>query len=690
MYRLSVTGLVLAILIPLLQGTPWFGSTSTPLAGVQSVPVRGEPGPILDVDLDKRQSTSPTDVRFRWSQMSALVNGTLYLYGGQASANQETVENSWNNNFLKLDLTTNWSIASAPLVGLPQPSGPPVVSQGALWHSYDSLYQYGGMFSSNPAQDPAPVSLWEYQLANSKWVQHQNPTTSAGTSATDAGVAVGRAAEGAWTSVPALGRAWYFGGHQDGYTTPGWSQSIARIYLTSLLEYTFPGSTNDQVTSLQNGQVAGSDGVWRNVTDGGVQNTHGFPERADGLLLYIPGYGSEGILIGLAGGSNDTFQQMSQLDIYDIASSTWYEQATSGPTPQIRVDPCAVVASAPDGSTQNVYMFGGQSLQPAGNQTQYNDMWILTIPSFTWIQVDQSSQSVPYARAGHSCNIWNAQMVVVGGYVSPTLSSDSPGVFVFDLSKLKWTTTYNSLSGEGASIQENPLNQQLAQREAVGTKAGLEGSYGYTVPDVVVSVVGGNGQGGATVTAPAQIPTDGPMKTGKPITYTATATSTANPTSGAGSGSGSSSDSSHSSSGKSVGAIVAGVVAGVLAIIVAYLLFCLWLYRRRLALYKRHLDMAQRASWTSAGEEMPFATAYLGVTGHDHAKDMTESSPFNSTAERSSSNEGSRSGTSGNGAPERPPMAGNKSVEDLLSGGEPSFWGTMLSPKRSLRVTNRD
>ena len=40
---------------------------------------------------------------------------------------------------------------------------------------------------------------------------------------------------------------------------------------------------------------------------------------------------------------------MNVIDVYDIATSTWYKQATSGSTPDIRVNPCAVVASAADG-----------------------------------------------------------------------------------------------------------------------------------------------------------------------------------------------------------------------------------------------------------------------------------------------------------------------------------------------------
>ena len=53
---------------------------------------------------------------------------------------------------------------------------------------------------------------------------------------------------------------------------------------------------------------------------------------------------------------------MNEIDIFDVSSyydtsvpaGTWYKQTTSGPTPDPRVDFCAVVASAPDGSSQNM------------------------------------------------------------------------------------------------------------------------------------------------------------------------------------------------------------------------------------------------------------------------------------------------------------------------------------------------
>ena len=258
---------------------------------------------------------------------------------------------------ISIDLTKTWDITSPSLTSLGQPSGPPAVANGYLWNSYDSLFLYGGEFSDNPVTSPVPFSTWEYAINSKKWQEYNNPTNSPGTNAQSGDTQ--RAAEGAGITVPSLGRGYYFGGHLDGYTTEGWSQSIARVYLTSLLEYTFPGYTNSAITG---NAVAGSGGEYRNITTGGLQDTAGFPERADGVLVYVPGYGKQGIILGLAGGNNQSFTQLNTIDVYDIATSEWYKQSTSGPTPPIRVNPCAVAASAADGSSIEVYMYGGQNL----------------------------------------------------------------------------------------------------------------------------------------------------------------------------------------------------------------------------------------------------------------------------------------------------------------------------------------
>lgn len=306
MYRFGAFLLLLAGAFPLLQNLGLLSHSPIGIQGVRGGPIPDEARSRSNPVLERRQD-SATDVCFRWAQQSALVNGTLYLYGGQASTQSGQTQNTWNNNFLKLDLTKTWQIGSPTLEGLPQPSGPPKVALGYLFNDHDSLYLYGGQFSWQPPVSPVPYATWDYDIASESWTEHSDPVTSQGESAPSNDEPVQRSSEGAGVNIPTLGRGYYFGGHQDGYTTPGWSQSIWRIYLQSMLEYTFPGYANNQVDSLGSGKTAGEDGVYRNITNGGLQADAGFTARADGILAYVPGYGDEGILLALAGGTNTTF-----------------------------------------------------------------------------------------------------------------------------------------------------------------------------------------------------------------------------------------------------------------------------------------------------------------------------------------------------------------------------------------------
>lgn len=299
------------------------------------------------------------------TRVAAQLNGTLYIYGGEAKTSIDQTVNTWNNDFLTLDLSSSWDTASPSLTGMPQPSGPPAVALGYLWNDYKHLYLYGGEFADNPVATPAEVATWQYDISSGDWTSYTDLITSAGNFSDGGGITVQRAAEGAGVSVPELGLSWYFGGHLDYLTTPGWSIRVARVYLKTLLEFTHPGYANHAVTALVDAGASAS-GAYRNITQGGVQGSEAFTERADGVLVFVPGWGVSGVLIGLAGGTATDFtNDMSQLDVYDIATSTWYHQTTTGTAPGVRVNPCAVVASAPDASSFQIYLFGGQNLQPA-------------------------------------------------------------------------------------------------------------------------------------------------------------------------------------------------------------------------------------------------------------------------------------------------------------------------------------
>ena len=383
-----------------------------------------------------------------------------------------------------------------------------------------------------------------------------------------------------------------------------------------------------------------------------------------------------------------------------------------------------------------MYMFGGQNLIPYREQIQYDDMWILSVPSFTWIKVDQDNQSVPPARAGHTCNIWDGQMIVVGGYVGQDLSCDSPGIYTFNLSNLQWTTQYTSLSkAEGGLVRAsgdeennensldgdedvkigkkgNPFSQQPQQR-GNGQSSGLEGSFGYKVPSKVISAIGGGPDGGATVTQPVQSASDGPFATGEPNLFTVPGSSDENNGGGEdrNSDDGGDSDDNGGDDGPNIGAIVAGSIAGVLGLLVFYFAFCAFLYKKQLKLYKNHVAMTQRAALVPAGALRPDNDAFVASSNvsstdrrryGDQPKLSSEgSSQYGPSAESSNGVVATQRGRpNGNGTTnERGQHSHNRGISpssddaDLLADSEPTFWGTrgvLLNPRRSLRVINRD
>ncbi|KAK0715127.1 hypothetical protein B0H67DRAFT_553715 [Lasiosphaeris hirsuta] len=630
--RLTTIALLIAVVLP---GFSYYnGREKVSLNGADAGVIHQRPkgfGPVLD-----SRANTQTKVCKRWSQQTALLNGTLYIYGGQAKTFAEQTTDTWNNDFLVLDLTKSWDISSPSLSGLSQPSGPPAVANGYLWNDFNDLYLYGGEFADNPYVEPAPVSLWKYSIASKTWAEYMSPRTSAGNHSDGGDVPVQRSAEGAGLSVPELGLSWYFGGHLDLSTTPGWSNQIARVYLKSLLEFTHPTYINDGVYALADGTGAGDGGAYRNITQGGLQADSGFTERADGVLVFVPGWGEKGVLIGLAGGTADTFSEtLSTLDVYDIARSEWYHQQTSGTPPSVRVNPCAVIASAPDTSSFQIYLFGGQNLQPYREQVQYSDMYILSIPSFTWIKVDQSNSNPPPPRAGHTCNLRDGQIVVIGGYIGTSPACESPGIFVFNATSLTWSSRFTALPHQPDLYSENSV---------------LANSFGYKVPDAVAAVIGGNSNGGATATTPAAGPaTGGPFATGKAPVFTITAagntatitqwgpdaTSTGgvppDPSNPGASGSTPSDDP------RRPGLIAAGIIAGLAGLLALYLGYCAWLYRRQVRAYKTHLAVANRYGGSatsglaaffaphrdSSNSYTPAAAGEMEQRGRSHRRDLS-------------------------------------------------------------------
>jgi hypothetical protein len=162
---------------------------------------------------------------------------------------------------------------------------------------------------------------------------------------------------------------------------------------------------------------------------------------------------------------------MKTVSIYDVATGSWYNQPTSGDVPGGLTQGCTVVASAQDGTSHNIYWYGGFD-GIDGTKPFSDDVYILSVPAFVWTKVYSGTST--HGRAGHKCvKPYPDQMFVIGGY--PALSGNSYScvesgiVQVFNLSSATWMAGYDP---------------------AVWTN--------YSVPSTVTQKIGGTGAGGAT------------------------------------------------------------------------------------------------------------------------------------------------------------------------------------------------
>ncbi|KAH8880606.1 hypothetical protein GQ53DRAFT_833202 [Thozetella sp. PMI_491] len=410
-------------------------------------------------------------------------------------------------------------------------------SNGALWHINDTLYVFGGGFETSSATDKVSA----YDTKSNSW---KDVTVSGGK------FNFGHRTSAQYVSVPDSGLGFIYGG-----VSP---------YMGGMIR--FDASDPDNLS-------------WTNETLGSGAHGKEMPNLESGALVYIPA-GKEGMLVSF-GGSNFSAgifpdwgwpydADWSLIYLYDIASHTWWKQSASGTYPRHRGSFCTAVTASPDNGAFHITTYGGWSLNDGRS---YEEVHVLSIPSFTWIDASDVSDSTNKERQANStvgrdslpsaCQVYNkGQMIVLGGNVRAgpfTFTSSCSEVFdpvrVLDLSTYSWQT---------------------------GLK--LDGTY--AVPQVIYDAIGGNSSGHATVTAPAAgfaDPTLSSLLQQRVATATSTTpagTTTTPAGSNGGTGStGSDGSTAASTSSTNTGAIAGGVVGGVVGL--ALIAGGLWYLLRR-------------------------------------------------------------------------------------------------------------
>ncbi|KAJ8133299.1 hypothetical protein O1611_g327 [Lasiodiplodia mahajangana] len=169
-------------------------------------------------------------------------------------------------------------------------------------------------------------------------------------------------AYGGTANAPSENLAWYFGG----YRSPSWGPIYQPLANANISLNPINVSDTLITLDLSDPQL----GKWTNYT-----LPDSIPSRADPSVVWVP-VGEQGILVVLGGVFDPDYNNanvtslneaqsemvspgyMVNINIYDVANRTWYSQKTVEAPPQ-RAMGCAVVASAQDSSSYNIYYYGG-------------------------------------------------------------------------------------------------------------------------------------------------------------------------------------------------------------------------------------------------------------------------------------------------------------------------------------------
>ncbi|KAK2793410.1 hypothetical protein FQN52_001547 [Onygenales sp. PD_12] len=348
----------------------------------------------------------------------------------------------------------------------------PQIVYGAMFANDYKFYLYGGLI---PASD-APTSFDADKVISYERYQY-GPAKSAfepGYRFEDLNNDVTRyITSGASVSVPSENKGFYFSGNHGQnwgeirHRGPGQWPNITSDKLISvdMADMLFPKWSNDSIPDYIPGRAAG-ELVWIPVSPSGVLIAIGGVPHPSDIV--------ERVLNKQNWKENEQQgrEAMRSVPVYDIDTRKWYMQNTTGDYPPQLANFCSVVATAQDGSSHNIYIYGGSVGDTQHNAT-FDDVYILSVPSFKWIRAYEGDAAL--GRQGHKCvKPFPDQMLVIGGQHSGAEVPLKELIRVYNLNTLKFQNTYHP--AEYAD---------------------------YEVPALVMDKIGGDGKGGATVTSPS-------------------------------------------------------------------------------------------------------------------------------------------------------------------------------------------
>ncbi|KUJ15865.1 uncharacterized protein LY89DRAFT_586981, partial [Mollisia scopiformis] len=527
------------------------------------------------------ESKQLTIVSRRWYHQSQIKNQVLFIDGGIESFSDRSIIQDVcftfgrYNYIIAIDMNMSWdwesNITEAVInKTLDSPTGnpPPNIQNAALFRgpSQDlQVYLYGGITPSVNQSFPDlqypttnQYTLWGFNTETHTWTQYDLFSE-----------VPERPSQGAAAEASDLGLEFYMNGMITQWSSPSTSylgnQSLflSGMVILDLNTKTVPSLISSLATNRSTDIV-----------------TNGYP-RVRGGIIYVPGLGPQGVLVTVGGaiqssGSLDlgnffSLVSMDQANIFDVSTALptyngsdngWYTQTIIGTTPEPRVDFCLVLASAPDNSSHNIFMYVGLlsllGWDPSQQNKYFDEIWVLSLPSFTWIAIYNGTSP----RFGHTCHaVGNRQMITIG-------SVDNVNAADYCDWEFKSVAIYDMTDGGGS---RNGWGSVFSPYDAP-----------YQVNDVISAAIGGNLNGNAT----KLLPNGGWSSTLIAHLFTGTDNQTAPVGLGGMSTTTRSSHIDHTP-------IIAGTVGGAVALFLVAFLALLWKRYRAAILKKRQQENQQ-------------------------------------------------------------------------------------------------
>ncbi|QSS65061.1 hypothetical protein I7I51_05902 [Histoplasma capsulatum] len=276
---------------------------------------------------------------------------------------------------------------------------------------------------------------------------------------------------GAGVSVPSENKGFYFSGKRGAnwgeikFPAPAANVTSDKLISLDMAQMRSPEWSNASFPDFIPGRAAG-ELVWIPVsTSGALVAIGGVPYPQD-----ISDTPADAIMRDITENNRTGPELMRSVPVYNIDKRKWYLQNTTGDYPPALAHFCSVVAAAKDGSSYNIYIYGGYSGSESADYP-YDNAYILSVPSFEWISVYDGDRKL--GRRSHKCiKPYPDKMFVLGGQSRSEIDRID-FIRVFNLNTLRFQNTYHP--------------------EEWGE---------YEVPDLVTARIGGDAKGGATTLEP--------------------------------------------------------------------------------------------------------------------------------------------------------------------------------------------